>query len=685
MSGAANEIKQKICTIAIAGQPNTGKSTIFNRLTGAKQHVGNWPGKTVEKKEGSFKYNGASYKLIDLPGTYSLTANSLEEIIARDFIIKEQPDILVVVVDASQLERTLYLLTETVMLQKKVIVALNMMDVAQKEGRELLPDVMEKAMGVKVIPMIASKKKGIPELLDAINSYANNGKPDGSPGEDIIKGDILSILQGIENKIRGQVPSPYQEDWTALKLLEGDKEITEIMRNSLEPIIGNAIEKTIQENSPLIVADSRYKWIQKILSSAVKRPDREKTLAMRSKFDRAATHPVWGKLVAVGIIIVALIASMIIGFPLSMGIMSSLLPMAIGGANTLLASVPLWLNSMLTDGIIVGVGVATAMFVFLMAVFIVIGFLEDVGYMPRLAYVFDRSMQRMGLHGKSFMPFMMSLTCNIAGILGARVIDSWRQRLITIIMGPIVPCMAMWGVVGFVGVLFFGVKAPLVVAALLIVMVLHLFLTSFLLRHVVIKGERTGLIMDLPPYHKPNLKTIWGYAWTHGKAFLKRGFTLIALVSFFVWLLSYLPNGNIETSFLASTGKFLNPIGKLMGFDWRLMVALAAAVASKEAALASLAIIYGIGQGVTSITGMIVTSGIYEHTALGSILTQTIAPAAALAFIFAFFFSIPCLGTVGVLYSETKSLKWTIGAAVYYSLSSLIAGILAYNVGLLIF
>ncbi len=571
MSTQVLETKQKIYTIALAGQPNTGKSTIFNRLTGANQHVGNWPGKTVEKKEGAYKYDGGSYKIVDLPGTYSLTANSLEEIITRDFIIKEEPDVVVVVVDASQ--------------------------------------------------------------------------------------------------------------------LEGDKEIIEVMKDSLGQVKWNTVERITGENGSgaLIVADSRYKWIQKILTSAVKRPDREKTLAMRSKFDRVATHPIWGKFIALGVIIIALMGAMIIGFPLSMGVMSGLMPMAIGGANTLLASAPAWLNSMFTDGIIVGVGVATAMFVFLMAVFIVIGFLEDVGYMPRLAYVFDRSMHRMGLHGKSFMPFMMSLTCNIAGVLGARVIDSWRQRLITMIMGPIIPCMAMWGVVSFIGILFFGVNAPLIVVALLIVMVFHLFLTSFLLRRFVVKGEQTGLIMDLPPYHKPNFKTIWEYTWTHGKAFLKRGFTLIAVVSFFVWLLSYLPNGNIETSFLASTGKFLNPIGKLMGFDWRLMVALVAAVASKEAALASLAIIYGIGQGASSITGAIFASGIYEHAALGSILTQAITPAAALAFIFAFFFSIPCLGTVGVIYSETKSLKWTVGASAYYTVSSLIAGILAYNVGLLIF
>jgi ferrous iron transport protein B len=251
-------------------------------------------------------------------------------------------------------------------------------------------------------------------------------------------------------------------------------------------------------------------------------------------------------------------------------------------------------------------------------------------------------------------------------------------------MIPIIPCLAIWAMVGFIGTIFFGARTPLIVVALLIAVAFHLILTSFLLRRIVVKGEHTGLIMDLPPYHKPNFKTIWGYAWTNGKAFLKRGFTLIALVSLVIWLLTYFPNGNIETSFLASTGKFLNPVGQLMGFDWRLMVCLIAAMAAKEAALAAIAIIYGVGQKVSSLTALMVTAGTYEREALGSILMQTISPAAALAFLFALTFSIPCLATIGALYSETRSLKWTAGASAYYTLSSLVAGILAYHAGLLI-
>ena len=675
---------QKI--IALAGQPNTGKSSIFNRLTGSNQHIGNWPGKTVEKKEGRFTYKGQPYSLIDLPGTYSLTANSAEERIARDFIIKNQPDVLVVVVDASQLERTLYLAAETAMLRTQTIVALNMMDIAEKEGRKFSPEAMGKEIGVKVVPMVAAKNIGVAELLKIIGESAGNGKPGGKTAPRVITGDARERSDDIRRHIKGFVPSPYTEEWTALKLLEGDEEISRIMREQLSSDKWQAIDKVMSTSHPLLVADSRYEWIQKIITtSAVNPPGKKNILAKRHQFDRIATHPVWGIFTAFGIMFLAIVAAVSIGY-LALPCMYAVTFLS-NGARMLLEPGPEWINSMMADGIIVGVGLAMTLSFFLMAVFIVVGFLEDVGYLPRLAYLFDSFMQRLGLHGKSFMPFLMGSGCNIAGVLGTRVIDSWNQRLITLLLIPIIPCFAIWAIVSFIGTIFFRVKTPLVVVALLVTAALHLALTSFLLRRFVVKGETTGLIMELPPYHRPNLKTIWNYAWINEKSYLKRGFSIIALASCLVWFLAYFPNGSMETSFLASTGKFLNPIGDLMGFDWRLMVALIVSMLAKESALAAIAIIYGIGPGLSQVTGMAVVASTpgFEQEALGSILMQTISPEAALAFLFALTFSIPCSATIGVMYSETRSLKWTLGAAAYYTCTSLVAGILAYHAGLLIF
>lgn len=502
----------------------------------------------------------------------------------------------------------------------------------------------------------------------------------------MITGEALERSNEIRRHIKGAVPSPYTEAWTAVKLLEGDEEIRGMIKERLPTDRWQAIDRVAGSSHALLAADSRYEWVQKVIAaSAVKAPGKKEILAKRHRFDSVATHPVWGIPVAFGIMFLAMVAAVSIGY-LALPCMNAVAFLA-DGVRVLLEPGPDWVSSMMADGIIVGVGLAVTLSFFLMAVFIVMGFLEDIGYLPRLAYLFDSFMQHLGLHGKSFMPFLMGAGCNIAGVLGSRVIDSWKQRLITLLLIPIIPCFAIWAIVSFIGTIFFGVKTPLVVMALLITAALHLALTSFLLRRFIVKGKSTGLIMELPPYHRPNFKTIWNYAWTNEKAYLKRGFSIIALASFLIWFLAYFPNGNMETSFLSATGKFLNPIGNLMGFDWRLMVALIVAMLAKESALAAIAIIYGIGPGLSQVTGMAVTKSDpgFEHEALGSILMQTTGPEAALAFLFALTFSIPCSATIGVMYSETKSLKWTAGAATYYTLTSLATGILVYHAALFIF
>ncbi len=671
-------------TLAIAGQPNTGKSTVFNGLTGSKQHVGNWPGKTVEQKIGYFKDKGVNYQLVDLPGTYSLTAASLEEVIARDFVIKEKPDVVIIMVDASQLERTLYLAAEAIILSAPIILALNMMDVAKEEGRKIDPKAMERALGIKVIPMIASKREGFSDLLNAIQEVISNRK-NYSPSKPQIGQDYRSDLENVQKLISRKVPVPYHEDWVAIKLMEKDKNIIELIKNEMEPVHWNNLEQVINRNSkgPLIAASSRYEWIQQVVSTSVVLPEKKGKVRFRNKFDKKATHPIIGPFIAIGILLLSMIAIMGIGFPLSMitymifGMISNLLKVALVGA-------PDWLNSMLTDGLIPGIGISFAVFFFLLASFLVIGYLEDRGYLPRLAYLMDRVMSKMGLHGKSFMPLFMSLSCNMVGVMGSRVEDNSKQRLTTLFLAPIVPCMALWSIIPFITILFFGAFAPIVILFLFIAMFLHLFLTSLILRRTVIKGEHTGIIMELPPYHKPNWKTIWTYAWTHGKAFLKRGGTIIAIVLFVIWTLSYFPNGQIETSFLATIGQVLEPIGAFMGMDWRLMICLLVAIFSKEGALSAMAVIYGIGGAMaSSIPDLFGTH--FSGTVFGATLLAEISPASALGFVFAIFFSIPCLSTIGMIYGESKSLKWTIGFTSYYLLSSFLWGVIGFNFGNLIF
>jgi len=628
------QVMTKTLTVALAGQPNTGKSTVFNRLTGMKQHVGNWPGKTVEQKTGRFRLDGETVHVVDLPGAYTLSSGSDEEEITRDYILQEQPDLVIALVDASQLERSFYIVSELKELQVPLIVALNMMDVAESSGKRVEPRLLEKAIGFPVVSMAAARGEGISELKEAILRYGTE-----------------------ENRAERPFLSPA------------------------ESAMGRSV---LSEEEELAQAGQRYEWIEQVLKGAVYNKRKRTGSGHRAGFDRAATHPVWGKLISLGIILLSFALSMVVAGPI-MALIFGKLPLMAEAARQGLQNAPLWFSSLVADGLIPGVGTALTMFSYIVGLFLVFGILEDIGYLARLSVLYDRSMNRLGLHGKSFMPFVISFGCNIGGVMGARVVDSWQQRVVTLFMASIIPCAAVWGVSSFVGVIFFGAGMPLVVFSLLAVTVLHLALTSLLLRKTVVKGETTGLIIELPPYHKPNWKTIGGYVWRNAMAFLKRGVTLIALVSLLIWALSYRADGNIELSLLASIGRFFDPISGLMGMDWRLMIALIAAVASKEATLATLAVLYGAGQSTSSLGELATNHSGLDLAALTGTLSQVVTPATALAFIFAYFFSIPCSGAVGAIYSETRSWKWTGGSCLYYSLSSLVFGILAYNAGLLIF
>lgn len=677
---------KNLFTIALAGQPNTGKSTVFNQLTGSRQHVGNWPGKTVEQKTGSYSYEGKQYQVVDLPGTYSLTANSIEEAISRNYIIEEHPDVVIVLIDAAQLERTMYLLAEVLPLDAPVIVALNMMDIAEQEGREIDIASLEKRLGVPVVPMIAAKKKGVPELLETIHQFVNKGDAH-TPELPEVSGDTQSAVKKIEKLIEKHIPAGYPLQWTALKLLEGDSEVESLLKTNLSTEKWTQLEKLIGQNKDgaLTVASSRFDWIQKITKDVVSKPEVKGAQVRRGKFDKIATHPIWGVPLAVIIMLLAFAAAMIVAIPL-MGLMG-LLPGVISSVREILTGSPEWFSSMIVDGLIPGVGMAIAFLGFLFGMFLAVGIVEDIGYLARAAFVGDRFMTRIGLHGKSFLPMITSLGCNVAGVLGSRVVDSWQQRMMTMVMAPIVPCLAVWGVTGFFSAIFFGSSAPLITGILLLTMVLWLVFTGFLFKRLFIKGEPGGLIMELPPYHKPNWKSIWNFTWGHTKAFLKRGFTLVASASIVIWALSYLPNGDIESSYIASVGSLLEPFGGLLGMDWRLLVALLASMVSKEASLATLGVLYGISSGVgtSSLTGLVMGAEAIENSAIAGVIQASVSPASALAFVFAAFFSVPCLGTIGAIYSESKSWKWTLGATAYYTFTALLAGFLAYRIGLLIF
>lgn len=655
-------------TVALAGQPNVGKSTVFNMLTGLNQHVGNWPGKTVEKKVGMYKHGGTTINFVDLPGTYSLSANSPEELIAREYIIRERPDVVAVILNAAALERNLYLLAELLALPSPVVVGLNMMDVASQQGVVIEPEVLQAALGVPVAPMVATKNQGIEELVEIIMRLAARDlnydpKPPG------IRPDHRAELAQLHSLCDSHVPDPYPLDWVVLKLFEGDIELTRLMRERLPDDVWQEVNAVLRahEDAVVDVAGGRYEWVRRMTRAAVVRPKMGQ-ITFTDRLDQVATHPLWGLLLLAGILGIVFWLTYTIGVPLQ----NWLNVVAIGGLADLtehaLANTPEWLRSLIVEGALGGAGMVVTFIPILAIFFAAMGLLEDTGYLTRAAFVMDRFMHPMGLHGKSCMPLCLGFGCNVPAVVGTRIIESRRARLLTIMLAAMVPCTARMAVVALLAPAFFGAAAPVVSWGLLLLSLAVLGISGVVLNRVLFKGERAAFIMELPLYHVPNWRTIGFLVWQRSGEFLKKAGTVILAFSLMVWALSRLPYGTVETSLLAGLGRLLAPLGALMGLDWRMMVALLTSFVAKENTIATLGILYGTGDGDAQLSEL-----------LGAVLT----PAAGLAFLTLQMLFIPCAATVAAIKQETGGWKWPGFSVGFLFVTSFAVAIVIYQLALL--
>lgn len=630
--------------IGLAGQPNVGKSTVFNLLTGLSQHVGNWPGKTVERREGTFSHEGAQVRVVDLPGTYSLTANSPEERVARDFILHECPDVIVMIADAAALERNLYLLAELLLLPVPVVLGLNMMDVARAEGIEVEPHVLAAALGLPVVPMEASRARGVAEL--AVEALCLARDPARfSPSRPDIAEPHRAVLASVRTILDGQVPPPYQTHWVAMKLLEGDRVVTALARSWLPDAAWRQVEAILaaHEDAVADIAAGRYEWIGRMVRAAVRRP-RLGQVSLTDRLDRYALHPFWGLLILLAAFTLVFAVTFQIAAPLQSWLDTGVVgPLRIAVADAL-AGAPPWLTGLVADGVLGGAGVVATFLPILLVFFVALGLLEDTGYIARAGYVMDRFMHYLGLHGKSFLPLALGFGCNVPAVMGARVVESRSGRLLTILLAPLVPCSARLLVLAFLATAFFHEWALLVAVAYVAANLLVLAITGVVLSHTLFRGEHMAFIMELPLYHAPNARTIARFALANTWAFLRKAGSLILLFSVLIWALGYFPGTGLEDSYLARFGRSLAPLGEALGLDWRLLVALLASFVAKENAIAALGILYGSVEG----------AGLAER------LAATVPPASALSFIAATMLFIPCAATIAVMRQETASWGWTL-------------------------
>jgi len=650
--------------VALAGQPNAGKSTVFNILTGLSQHVGNWPGKTVEKKEGAHTADGVEMRIVDLPGTYSLTAFSEEEKVARDFIIHERPDVTVLLVNAAALERSLYLLAELLLLGPPLIVAVNMLDVAETQGIRIDADALEKSLGLPVVPMIATKNRGIRELVQRIISVSRR-EVQPLPRLPLVREDHRKLFQEMTALIRDVTPSPYTVPWVAAKLMEGDPEISAMMEGLVPAPAWAQVRSLLiaHEDSLHAVVCGRYDWVEEITRACVSR-FRMGQVVMTDRIDHVLTRPVFGIPVLLAVLGCVFFLTYKVGFPLQK-LLEGFVRGFTANIEPFLTVAPAWFRGLLVGGVIGGVGSVLTFLPILLIFFAALAFLEDVGYMARAAFVMDRFMHLVGLHGKSFIPMCLGFGCNVPAILGARIIESKKARLLTLLLTPFVPCTARLAVLTFITAAIFAADATAVVWSLVALNILILGATGMAVHAFFLKEEATPFIMELPLYHRPDPRTITHAIRARTVAFVRRAGTVILTVSILVWLLSYFPDGRTETSILAWIGRFLEPIGRPLGLDWKMMTALLTSLVAKENAVATLGVLYGVGE-----QGLLQT------------LPSVMSHASALSFLTVVMLFVPCAATIAVMRREMADRLWFVSSLVLTFVVSYLGGMAAYRIAL---
>jgi len=661
--------------IALLGQPNSGKSSIFNSLTGLHQHVGNWPGKTVEKKEGTFVYNDVTYTIADLPGSYSLSANSDEEIVTRDYIVKKEVDMVCILADASQLERSLYMLADFAGLNTPVMLVLTMGDIAKAKGKRIDIEALSKKLGIEVCSVIAFDKKTFGPFYSAVEKtvtdqiclnaselYSFLSDPEAVKEYE----KALTIAEQLADTRRSK-------EWIAFKIMEEDELVLrEIKINNLEMV------KPL-DNGALIVSDARFNWIDKVLEGCV--VNEKKPSELLTKFDKKAIAPVTGFLITVVMMVVALIGSMVVALPFMGlgGATPSILNPIIDKITSVTGISPL-ISHFIKSTLVTSLGWVFSMVGFIFGMNFVFGILEEVGYMARVSYVFDRFMGKIGLQGKAIMPMIMGFGCTMGSVSGSKVIDSYGQKILTIAVGWAIPCGATFVVIPTLANEFFGpIGGILVMLLIFVIMFGHVIITAKIFgRKLNPVDKRTGIVMELPPYHKPR----WGFILKNSLMRMwdvfKKAFSIELIVCIIFFFLSYSSSG-IEGSILYKFGKLIEPVSKFFGMQWQTFLAFFAAMISKEAVLGVLSAIFANSGNLTdSTTGLVAAS---DNVA--KLVAAAIPKAEALAFIIAVTFNIPCLQAVVATYNETHSLKWTAKIGGYYILTALILAAVVYHIAVL--
>lgn len=670
-------------TFALIGNQNSGKTTLFNQLTGSNQHVGNFPGVTVEKKEGTMRKH-KDVSVVDLPGIYSLSPYTAEEVVTRDFALNEKPDGIINIVDATNIERNLYLTLQLTELQIPMVLALNMMDEVTESGNYINITKLADGLGIPVVPISASKNDGIDELVSrAVSTVKSGTKPQKTDfcaaGSELHK-TIHSIAHIVEDHAcAAKIPTRF----AATKLVEGDAPMMKKLalhkdEVDLISILVQNMEKSLGTYRDAALADMRYDFIERLCGICVEKKHTQTKQQLRSiNIDKVLTH----KIFALPIFMCIMLLVFWITFGLVGPVLSDLLSECIDSVTELTSGFLLsiqvsdWLRSLIIDGVFAGVGSVLSFLPTIVILFFLLSILEDSGYMARVAFVMDKLLRKIGLSGRSFVPMLIGFGCSVPAIMSTRTLSSERDRRLTILLIPFVSCSAKLPIYAVFTTAFFPDNGALVMAGLYVFGILMGILSALILKNTLFRGKPIPFVMELPAYRLPSAKSVFLHMWEKAKDFIMKAFTVIFFATVIIWLLQsfdlhFEMIDNKAQSILAAIGRFAAPIFSPLGFgNWQAVTALITGLTAKEAVVSTFAVLTGAG----------------DSSSLIPILSSMFTPLQAVSFLVFTLLYMPCIAAMAAVKRELGGYKNAVLVMLYQTVFAWVAAFLVYSFGLLFF
>ena len=685
------EQRRHVIRVALVGNPNCGKTSLFNVASGSHEHVGNYSGVTVDAKEGNFEYGGYKFVIVDLPGTYSISGFSQEELYVRKNLVEETPDIVVNVVDSSNLERNLYLTTQIIDMNLRVVMALNMYDELKAKGDELDITTLGHLLGMPLVPTVSKTGEGISDLFDKVIELYENPNPQIARHIHINHGTELEhSIDRVKLAIQknGDIRYKYSTRYLAIKFLENDREVAGIIDSlpNKDEIIATKydeqkrFESLMGTTTESAIVDAKYAFVKGALTETY-RPGaiKKKHRSITDRIDAVVTNTWLAFPIFFILLYIVFFGTFTLGeYPMQW------IDWIVAGFGDFISSIMPdgMVKDLVTDGIIGGVGSVLVFLPNIVLLYFFISLLEDSGYMARAAFIMDRLMHKMGLHGKSFIPMIMGFGCNVPAIMATRTIESRKSRLITTLIVPFMSCSGRLPVYLLIVGAFFPRYGSLVLLGLYVLGIVIAIATAKVMSRFF-KDDDLPFVMELPPYRVPTSKSILRHTWEKGKQYLHKITGIILISSVIIWFLGYFPNHNDypdkatqqEHSFLGYIGKGIEPVLKPLGFDWQMGVGVISGIAAKELVVSSMGVMYSIDEDVESGSG---------ETKLQQALQNSITPAAALAFMVFVLLYFPCIATFGAIMAETGGWKWATFSAVYTIIIAWVMAFIVYRIALLL-